>query len=90
MAQLIADRREVDFVLHEQLDVDKLSKDERFAEFKKKTVDLIVSEARQMVGLQGFANASAAYMYSLNYARERIQSRELKAPAGFLSTRSWR
>ncbi|MDX9965256.1 acyl-CoA dehydrogenase N-terminal domain-containing protein, partial [Desulfobacter postgatei] len=48
MAQLIADRRDVDFVLHEQLDVDKLSKDERFAEFGKKTVDLIVSEARNL------------------------------------------
>jgi len=36
MAQLIADRRDVDFVLHEQFDVDKLSKAERFAEFGKK------------------------------------------------------
>jgi hypothetical protein len=41
----------------------------------------MMNEARQMVGLQGFANASASYMYALNYARERIQSRELKAPA---------
>lgn len=48
MAQLIADRRDVDFVLHEQLGVDKLSKDERFAEFGKKTIDLIVSEARNL------------------------------------------
>ncbi|WP_035235313.1 acyl-CoA dehydrogenase [Desulfobacter vibrioformis] len=48
MAQLIADRRDVDFVLHEQLDVDKLSKAERFAEFGKKTIDMIVSEARNL------------------------------------------
>ena len=48
MAQLIADRRDVDFVLHEQLQVEDLSKHERFAEFNKKTVDLIVSEARNL------------------------------------------
>ncbi len=48
MAQYIADRRDVDFVLHEQLQVDKLSKHEKFADFNKKTVDLIVSEARNM------------------------------------------
>ena len=48
MAQVIADRRDVDFVLHEQLEVEKLSKFEKFAEFNKKTVDLIVSEARNL------------------------------------------
>jgi alkylation response protein AidB-like acyl-CoA dehydrogenase len=48
MAQLIADRRDVDFVLHEQLKVEKLSKHERYAEFNKKTVDMIVTEARNL------------------------------------------
>jgi alkylation response protein AidB-like acyl-CoA dehydrogenase len=48
MAQQIADRRDVDFVLHEQLNVEELSKHELFAEFNKKTVDLIVSEARNL------------------------------------------
>lgn len=48
MAQLIADRRDVDFVLHEQFKVDELSKNEKYAEFNKKTVDLIVSEARNL------------------------------------------
>ena len=48
MAQQIADRRDVDFVLHEQLGVDQFSKNEKFAEFNKKTVDLIVSEARNL------------------------------------------
>ncbi|MCF8126247.1 MAG: acyl-CoA dehydrogenase [Desulfotignum sp.] len=45
MAQLIADRRDVDFVLHEQIgQVDHDS----FAEFNKKTIDMIVSEARNL------------------------------------------
>ncbi len=48
MAQIIADRRDVDFVLHEQMQVGELSKHEKFAEFNKKTVDLIVSEARNL------------------------------------------
>ena len=48
MAQIIADRRDVDFVLHEQMKVEDLSKHERFAEFNKKTVDMIVSEARNL------------------------------------------
>ena len=48
MAQFISDRKDVDFVLHEQLQVGELSKHERFAEFNKKTVDLVVSEARNL------------------------------------------
>ncbi len=48
MAQLIADRRDVDFVLHEQMKVGELTKHEKFAEFNKKTVDMIVSEARNL------------------------------------------
>lgn len=48
MAQVIADRRDVDFVLHEQLKVEELTKAEKFAEFNKKTVDMIVTEARNL------------------------------------------
>ena len=48
MAQLVADRRDVDFVLHEQLEVEKLSAFEEFEDFNKKTIDLVVSEARNL------------------------------------------
>jgi hypothetical protein len=48
MAQLIADRRDIDFVLLEQLKIQELSKHERFSEFNQKTIDLIVSEARKL------------------------------------------
>ena len=48
MAQLIADRRDVDFVLHEQLEVGNLSTYEKFADYTSKTVDIIVSEARNL------------------------------------------
>lgn len=48
MAQVIADRRDVDFVLHEQLNIGALSEHEKYQEFNKKTVDLIISEARNL------------------------------------------
>ncbi len=48
MAQLIADRRDVDFVLHEQMEAAELAKSDKFAEFDKKTIDLIVTEARNL------------------------------------------
>ena len=48
MAQVIADRKDVDFVLFEQLKVDELSKHEKFAEFNKKTVELVIAEARNL------------------------------------------
>ena len=49
MAQAIADRRDVDFVLHEMLEAGSLAKKyEAFADFNKKTIDLVVSEARNL------------------------------------------
>ena len=48
MAQVIADRRDVDFVLHEQMKVEKFTKHKKFAEYNKQTIDMIISEARQL------------------------------------------
>jgi alkylation response protein AidB-like acyl-CoA dehydrogenase len=48
MTQTVADRRDIDFVLHEQLQIDGLSGHDLFAEFNKKTIDLVVSEARNL------------------------------------------
>jgi hypothetical protein len=38
---------------------------------------LMMNEARLLVGLQGFGCASASYVNALNYARERVQGKEL-------------
>ncbi|MBF0117867.1 MAG: acyl-CoA dehydrogenase [Desulfobacterales bacterium] len=46
MAQLIADRRDIDFVLYEQLDVEKLLETKAYAELNKKMFDMVVNEAR--------------------------------------------
>jgi alkylation response protein AidB-like acyl-CoA dehydrogenase len=48
MAQLISDRRDIDFVLHEQLKVADLSEDENFKEFNRKAIDMIINEARNL------------------------------------------
>ncbi len=47
MAQLIADRRDVDFVLYEQFDAADLCRHPRYADFNRKTFDMIVDESRQ-------------------------------------------
>jgi alkylation response protein AidB-like acyl-CoA dehydrogenase len=39
----------------------------------------MMNEARAFVGMQGFAVASASYMYALDYARNRVQGRHLLA-----------
>lgn len=45
MAQLIADKRDIDFVVLEQLG---LIDHEKYADFNKKTVDIIIKEARNL------------------------------------------
>jgi alkylation response protein AidB-like acyl-CoA dehydrogenase len=48
MAQSIADRRDQEFVLHEMLNVSDLSSHERFQDFNKKTMDMVLTEARNL------------------------------------------
>jgi hypothetical protein len=40
----------------------------------------MMNEARLNVGFQGFAHGSVSYQYALNYARERIQGKDMTAP----------
>jgi alkylation response protein AidB-like acyl-CoA dehydrogenase len=48
MAQVIAERKDVDFVLFDQLNADSLSKHPDYAEFNRKTIEMIVTEARNL------------------------------------------
>jgi alkylation response protein AidB-like acyl-CoA dehydrogenase len=48
MSQLIADRREIDFILYELLDVEQVLKHEKFEGFSKKMFDMMISEARKL------------------------------------------
>jgi alkylation response protein AidB-like acyl-CoA dehydrogenase len=46
MAQVIADRRDIDFVLYEQLKAQELTKVDRYKDLNKKVFDMIITEAR--------------------------------------------
>ncbi|MFH2060219.1 MAG: acyl-CoA dehydrogenase [Pseudomonadota bacterium] len=47
MTQVISDRRDIEFVIHEQLEAETLADlNEDLADFNKKTIDLIISEAK--------------------------------------------
>ncbi len=48
MAGTLSNRRDVDFVLHEMLKAEELSKYEKFADFNRKTMDMVVTEARNL------------------------------------------
>jgi len=48
MGQILVDRRDIDFVLHEQLKVEDFAKHELFSDFNRKAIDMIVSEARSL------------------------------------------
>ena len=46
MAQQIADRRDIDFVLYEQLEIEKLTRKGRYSDMNRKMFDMILTEAR--------------------------------------------
>jgi alkylation response protein AidB-like acyl-CoA dehydrogenase len=46
MAQVTADRRDIDFVLYEQFDTEAVLKQQRYKGFNRKMFDLILKEAR--------------------------------------------
>jgi len=48
MAQLISDRRDIDFILYEQLDVEKITKTDVFDNLNRKMIDLLINEARNL------------------------------------------
>jgi alkylation response protein AidB-like acyl-CoA dehydrogenase len=48
MAQILADRRDIDFVLFEQLKIEEFTKHKQYAEFNRKAVELLVTEARNL------------------------------------------
>ena len=47
MAQLISDRRDIDFVLYEQLEAETLTHCAKYSAFNRKMFDMIISEARK-------------------------------------------
>jgi alkylation response protein AidB-like acyl-CoA dehydrogenase len=48
MAQLLSDRRDMDFVLYEQLKIEDLVKTEKYSDLNRKMFDMVISEARNL------------------------------------------
>ncbi|MFP4477668.1 MAG: acyl-CoA dehydrogenase [Desulfatibacillaceae bacterium] len=48
MAQSITDRRDVSFVMNEQLGIDQLCKADRYCDLNQKTFDMVMQEARNL------------------------------------------
>ena len=48
MAQQVADRRDQDFVIWEQMACEEILKNEKYQDFNRKTCDMILTEARAL------------------------------------------
>ncbi len=48
LAQVISDRRDIDFNLYEMFDVEALTAFDEFKDFDKKTFDMIINEAKKL------------------------------------------
>lgn len=48
MAQLISERRDIDFVLYEQMGIEDLLKTEKYRDLNRKMFDMVISEARNL------------------------------------------
>jgi alkylation response protein AidB-like acyl-CoA dehydrogenase len=48
MTQLISDRRDIDFVLYEQLQIEDLLETEKYKDLNRKMFDMVISEARNL------------------------------------------
>ncbi len=48
MAQQIADRRDIDFVIWEQMNCEQILKHDLYKEYNKKSCEMIITEARAL------------------------------------------
>ncbi|MGD8881623.1 MAG: acyl-CoA dehydrogenase [Desulfobacterales bacterium] len=48
MVQLLSDRRDIDFVLYEQLKIEDILKTEKYNDLNRKMFDMVISEARNL------------------------------------------
>lgn len=48
MTELIADRNDIDFVIHEQFCLSDLSRHDRYSDFNKNVINMIIAEARNL------------------------------------------
>ena len=66
MAQVIADRRDIDFVLYEQMDTEAIIQNEKYSDLNRKMFDMIISEApgNDSVNNHGIRHVTIRYVRS--------------------------
>ncbi|HMA85760.1 MAG TPA: acyl-CoA dehydrogenase [Desulfosalsimonadaceae bacterium] len=78
MAQQIADRRDIDFVLYEQFEIENLTQHERYSDMNRKMFDMILTEAR---------NFAIKEVLPLNEEGDRVglvfENNQVKVPESF-------
>ncbi|MBU0992430.1 MAG: acyl-CoA dehydrogenase [Proteobacteria bacterium] len=83
MAQQVVDRRDQDFLLHEIMNVEELSKTEKFADFNKKTVDMILTEARSLAVNELLPANKTADVENGNPEGVRLENGAVKVPPSY-------
>jgi len=76
VAQVLTDRRDIDFVLYEQFNVEELTQREKYAEFNKKTFDLIINAARNLAVQEILPSFAEGYREGV-----RLENGQVKVPA---------
>lgn len=90
MLQKIADQRDIDFVLYEQLKVDTLLRSERYKEFNKKMFDMVVKEAKNLAVKALLPTYSECDRVGVSFENNQVKVPEcLRKPHGLLFEGEW-
>jgi hypothetical protein len=73
MAQVIADRRDMDFVLYEQLALEEVLKKEPYKMYSRKTIDMVISEARNFALKELLPISAEADRQGLSFQSGQVQ-----------------
>ncbi len=90
MAQTIADRRDIDFVLYEQLEVEDIISNTQYNGLNKKTADLIISEARNLAIKEILPTLSEGDQEGLHFENGKVSVPEcFRRPYSLIAEGEW-
>jgi alkylation response protein AidB-like acyl-CoA dehydrogenase len=90
MAQILADRRDISFVLHELYEIGNLSQHERYADFGPKVMDMVVNEARNLAVKEIYPTWKTGDEMGCSYANGKVTTPEgFKAAWDLLVEGEW-
>ena len=90
MAQILADRRDISFVLHELYEIGNLSQYEKYADFGPKVMDMVVNEARNLAVKEIYPTWKTGDEEGCTYANGKVTTPEgFKAAWDLLVEGEW-